>query len=153
MEHIVYADKKSKVLEKMLAGSKTLIVRGAAGRKLPYGRVFAGETLYFVENDGSRLLRAKAKVKAVTNTEKMEHEASVALIESLQDQLDLSPAQFKRWAGKKMFCLVEVENVEEIPELSLNRQKNMDDWITVESISAITGDIADNKAYESVRVK
>lgn len=34
MFHLVYCDDKEKVLEKILDGSKTMIVRGAAGRKV-----------------------------------------------------------------------------------------------------------------------
>ncbi len=54
MVHLVYCDnagkKREKVLDKILAGTKTMVVRGAAGRKIPHSRVFAGERLYFMEN-------------------------------------------------------------------------------------------------------
>ena len=50
MIHLVYCDDKEKVLEKILSGEKTMIVRGAAGRKIPHSRVFEGETLYFIKN-------------------------------------------------------------------------------------------------------
>ena len=33
MVHLVYCDDKSKELNKILDGSKTMIIRGAAGRK------------------------------------------------------------------------------------------------------------------------
>ena len=48
MIHLVYCDDKEKVLEKILSGEKTMIVRGAAGRKIPHSPVFEGETLYFM---------------------------------------------------------------------------------------------------------
>ena len=35
MEHLAYCDTKAKVLDKLLKGTKTMIIRGAAGRKLP----------------------------------------------------------------------------------------------------------------------
>lgn len=44
MVHIVYCDntgkKGEKVLDKILTGKKMVIVRGAAGRKIPHSRVF-----------------------------------------------------------------------------------------------------------------
>lgn len=40
MVHFVYFDDKEKVLEKILSGTKTMVVRGAAGRKIPHSRVF-----------------------------------------------------------------------------------------------------------------
>ena len=49
MVHLVYCDnagkRGEKVLDKILAGTKTMIVRGAAGRKIPHSRVFEGERL------------------------------------------------------------------------------------------------------------
>lgn len=52
MVHLVYCDDKEKVLEKIISGKKTMVVRGAAGKKIPHSRVFAGETLYFNVNNG-----------------------------------------------------------------------------------------------------
>ena len=49
MVHLVYCDNKEKVLEKIKDGTKTMIVRGAAGRKIPHSRVFQGEVLYFIK--------------------------------------------------------------------------------------------------------
>ena len=49
MEHLVYCDDKEKVLEKIMNGTKTMVVRGAAGRKIPHSRVFEGEKLYFMK--------------------------------------------------------------------------------------------------------
>ncbi len=151
MEHLVYCDAKAKVLEKLIAGEKTMIVRGAAGRKLPHGRVFAGEKLYFIENNGDGLVKATATVKTVFNSEKMTPEESIQKIEELQSKLNLSKAQFDRWAGKKVLCLIEVTDVQAIEPLKFERQKNMDDWITVESIEDIL-EGADKK-YNSIRVK
>jgi len=46
MEHLAYCDIEVKELEKILIGSKTMLDRSAAGRKLPYVRVSPGETIY-----------------------------------------------------------------------------------------------------------
>jgi len=39
MDNVVYLDYKAKELENLRSGQKTMIIRGAMGRKLPYGRV------------------------------------------------------------------------------------------------------------------
>ena len=39
MDHVVYLDAKANELDRLLDGSKAMIIRGATGRKLPYGRV------------------------------------------------------------------------------------------------------------------
>lgn len=49
MVHLVYCDDKTKELSKILEGNKTMIIRGAVGRKIPHSRVFKGEELYFME--------------------------------------------------------------------------------------------------------
>ena len=74
MVHLVYCDnagkKGEKALDKILAGTKTMVVRGAAGRKVPHSRVFEGERLYFMEK-GSALITATAIVKSVQNYVKL----------------------------------------------------------------------------------
>ena len=49
MDHVVYLDAKAKEFEKLIEGTKSMIIRGAAGRKMPYDRVFKGDWL-FVED-------------------------------------------------------------------------------------------------------
>ena len=39
MDHVVYVDAKAKEMEILLSGKKTMIIRGATGRKLPYSRL------------------------------------------------------------------------------------------------------------------
>ena len=60
MVHLVYCDntgkKGEKVLDKILAGQKTMIVRGAAGRKIPHSRVFAEEELILWKRGAQKLL-------------------------------------------------------------------------------------------------
>ncbi|HEX3031499.1 MAG TPA: hypothetical protein VHS59_04560 [Bacillota bacterium] len=58
MDHVVYVDAKAKEMDRLLDGSKTMIIRGAAGRKLPYGMVKPGDTLYFINNNGEGLVKA-----------------------------------------------------------------------------------------------
>lgn len=150
MEHLVYCDAKAKVLDKILNGTKTMIIRGAAGRKLPHGRVFEGETLYFIENNGDGIIKAKAIVKSVFNSEKMTEEESKAVVAKNQDKLNLTETQIERWAGKKVLCLIEIQDVSPIEPLIFERQKNMDDWITVENISMILE--GTSVKYQNVRI-
>lgn len=70
MVHLVYCDDKEKVLEKILEESKTMIIRAAAGRKIPHSRVLEGETLYFMKK-GSGNISAMATVKSVQNYVKL----------------------------------------------------------------------------------
>ena len=139
MVHLVYCDntgkKGEKVLDKILSGTKTMIVRGAAGRKIPHSRVFKGEELYFMEK-GSLMITAKAKVRDVQNYVKLTEEEICRVLEDNQEKLNLTEKQKERW-HKKGLCLVEFEDVEEITPLPFDHQGNMDDWLIIDKIEDV----------------
>ena len=139
MVHLVYCDntgkKGEKVLDKILAGTKTMIVRGAAGRKIPHSRVFQGEQLYFMEK-GTAKITATAIVKDVQNFVKLSDEEISETLSDNQSKLNLSDKQKARW-HKKCLCLVEFENAEKISPLAFEHQGNMDDWLILEKIEDV----------------
>ena len=139
MDHIVYLDKKAGEAEKLLNGSKTQIIRGAAGRKLPYGRVFEGDTLYFINNDGSGKVFACAMVLSVLNSDKLEPQQSAAMINENQPCLQLSNDQIERWRGKRYLVLVTIDNFETFQPFSIDRSAygNMDDWLPLGDIEKV----------------
>jgi hypothetical protein len=139
MDHVVYLDKKADELSSLLSGDKKMIIRGATGRKLPYGRVNPGDILYLIVNDGSGLIRARGEVSSVINSKKMTSEQSTALVEEHQELLQLSEAQFKRWAGKRYLVLISVVKVESLAPFLIDKSGygNMDDWLPVESIDKV----------------
>lgn len=139
MVHLVYCDntgkKGEKVLDKILAGAKTMVVRGAAGRKIPHSRVSEGEQIYFMEK-GTSLISAMAIVKSVQNYVKLSDEEIAQTLSDNQDKLNLSDKQESRW-HKKCLCLVEFENVQKITPLAFDHQGNMDDWLIIEKIEDV----------------
>ena len=139
MVHLVYCDnagkKGEKVLDKILAGTKTMVIRGAAGRKIPHSRVFEDELLYFMEK-GTAKISAKATVKKGKNYVKLTEDEISKILNENQPKLNLSEKQKVRW-HKKCLCLVEFENVEEITPLDFDHQGNMDDWLIVEKIEDV----------------
>ena len=139
MEHVVYVDAKAKELSKLLDGSKTMVIRGAAGRKLPHGRVFTGDVLYFLENNAEGHVKAKAKVLSVFNSDKMTEEESTALVKNNQGKLQLTDVQFKRWAGKKYIVLIEITHAAPVEPFAVDKSNygNMDDWLPVGDINSV----------------
>lgn len=135
MVHLVYCDNKEKVLDKILSGEKTMIIRSAVARKIPHSRVFENDTLYFLEK-GSKLITAKARVKDVQNHVKLSEDQIVAVLKTNQSKLALSEKQKVRW-HKKCICLVEFDSVEKIDPLDFDHQSNMDDWLIIEKIEDI----------------
>lgn len=151
MVHLVYCDDKSKELSKILDGSKTMVIRGAAGRKIPHSRVFAGEELYFMEK-GSKKITAKAKVKDVQNFVKLADDEITRTIDGNNDKLQLTDKQKERW-HKKCLCLVEFENAEKIVPLDFDHQGNMDDWLIIDKIEDVVVGTSIPYNYEKSKLK
>lgn len=149
MVHLVYCDNKEKELSKILDGSKTMVIRGAAGRKIPHSRVFKDETLYFMEK-GSKKITAKAIVTDVQNFIKLSDEEITQNIEQNNDKLQLSEKQKQRW-HKKCLCLVEFYNAEEINPLEFDHQSNMDDWLIIENIEDVVVGTSIPYNYDKLR--
>jgi hypothetical protein len=113
-----------------------MVVRGAAGRKIPHSRVFEGEMLYFMEK-GTAKISTKAIVKSVQNYVKLTDDEIVKVLADNQDKLNLTEKQKIRW-HKKCLCLIEFQNVTAItPALDFDHQGNMDDWLMIEKIDDV----------------
>ena len=151
MVHLVYCDDKSKELDKILDGSKTMVIRGAAGRKIPHSRVFKGDVLYFMEK-GSKKISAKAVVSDVQNYVKLADEEITKTIEDNNAKLQLTDKQKERW-HKKCLCLVEFGNVESIEPLDFDHQGNMDDWLIIDKIEDVVVGTSIPYNYENSKFK
>ncbi len=154
MVHLVYCDntgkKGERVLDKILSGVKTMVVRGAAGRKIPHSRVFQGETLYFMEK-GTAHIAVHATVKSVQNYVKLTEEEITKVLSDNESKLHLTDKQKKRW-HKKCLCLVEFDNINVIePPLAFDHQGNMDDWLIIEKIEDVVVGTSIPYNYEKSR--
>ncbi len=100
MVHVVYCDDAGKAgdrtLDRILAGTKTMIVRGAAGRKIPHSRVDIGQALYFMQK-GSLAISARATVTDVQNYVKLTEDEINATFDQNAARLALTPKQRERW--------------------------------------------------------
>jgi len=139
MDHVVYVDAKENELDLLLSGGKSMIIRGATGRKLPHGRVAPGDRLFFIQNNGDGMARACAVVTSVFNSEKLSEEESRQLVEENQPFLRLTPAQVKRWAGKRYLVLVGISSTGAVVPFAIDRSEygSMDDWLPVGEIDRV----------------
>lgn len=137
-EHLVYLNKEGKELDKMLVGEKSMIIRGAAGKKSPLGgRAKVGDNAYFVETGSDMTVTHRGVISKVIESDKMTLEESIDFIKGFEGELNLSKKQYERWAGKKYLAVYEISNLEEIEPFQYNREKNMDDWVITDDISKI----------------
>lgn len=139
MDHVCYLDIKSGVYEKLLKGTKTMIIRGANRKIIPYERVFSGDTIYFVdENDYDKAI-LKANVLNVINLTKMTKKESNIIVNKYQYKLQLTVAQYKKWAGKEYIVLIEVNDVEKIEAFNFDNRGYglINGWILVGNIESV----------------
>lgn len=156
MVHVVYTDnggkKGERLLDKIMLGEKTMIVRGAGGRKIPFDRVFAGNRLYFMEK-GSLKISATAVVTAVKQYYKISEEEIARVFDDNAKALALSSKQRERW-HKTCLCLVSFGSVTEIsPQLEFEKQTNMDDWLMIEKVEDVCVGTSIAYNYEKSRLK
>jgi hypothetical protein len=139
MDHVVYLDANANEMENLLNANKTMIIRGAAGRKMPYGRVHEGDVLYFINNNAEGVIKAKGIVSSVFNSEKMTKDESIALVKKHQPKLQLTDKQFKRWAGKRYLVLIGLRDVKQIKPFAIDKSEygNMEDWLPIERIETV----------------
>mgnify|MGYP005831996823 CR=1 FL=1 len=140
MDHLVYPDRSIKELEKIVNGSRSMIIRASAGKKVPYGKVNTGDRLFFVVNGSKGMVRAMADVHSVFQSEKMAEEELKSLIDQNMDRLQLTDKEIETCAGKKYAVLIEMGNVTPIVPFSISDRVHatIGDWVVVEDIDAIT---------------
>lgn len=139
MDNVVYLDFKAKELDNIRSGHKTMIIRGAMGRKLPYGRVNKGDVLYFIENNGDGVVKGKATVENVFNSDILTKEQSIEIVLQNQPKLHLNKGLEQRFAGKRYLVLITIKDFSDIEPFKIDRSEygNMDDWLPVEDIEKV----------------
>lgn len=135
MKHVVYCDKNEQVLEKIIKGSKTMIIRSGESRKIPHSRVFKGEKLYFCEK-GSNLINYEAEVKEVYNYSKLLASDIKKILKQYHNKLDLTINQEEKH-HKKCMCLIEFTNLKKIDLIKIRPQAPLIDWIILKDINDI----------------
>lgn len=154
MVHLAYCDAKAKELDRLIKKEKSMLIRGAAGRKLPHGRVQVGDIVYLIENNGDCLIKAKAIVSNVDEYVKISPEESAEQIQKRDSSLQLSDAQKKRWTGKKCLSFFDLKDIEIIePPLPFDHQSNMDDWLIVDKIEDVVVGTSIDFNYHKIKLK
>lgn len=137
-EHLVYLDSKANELKKLLNNEKTMIIRGANGKKCPLGgRAKINDIIYFVETGNNMIVTHKAIISNIEEKYKMTTEESISFIKKYDRKLNLSKEQYDRWSIKKCLAVYEISNIIEIAPFKYERKNNMDDWIITNDINKL----------------
>jgi hypothetical protein len=134
MDHIVYLNSSAEIGQ-IISGEKTMLARASMGKKRPYGRVGADDTLFFV-NGFRPGVKAMARAKSVISAEMDEGQASD--IKKRYGRI-LAPESQRELLSKRFFILVELEDARPIVPFKLadGIHGGPGDWVVVENIDEV----------------
>ncbi|MGA9138771.1 MAG: hypothetical protein WBZ29_01000 [Methanocella sp.] len=140
MDHVVYVSRSLKELDKLIAGGRTMLVRGSIGKKLPYGKVSAGDRLFFATGNSSRnVVKAAASAGDVFDSPKLTGVEPECLLADNAGKLLLSDVEMAKWSIKKYLTLIELEGVNPVVPFTIAARGSGedDDWIVLDNIDEI----------------
>jgi len=140
MNYLVFLDPHTGELEKILSGTKTMLLKEFDPSQLSEQPVSPGDSLYFLRNKNERSLRVKASVvRALPVMNALDEDLSRTLKE-MQPRLQLIEEQYNYWSAKRQVLLVEFECAQKIDGIQLAADKIKDrlGWIAFEDFSLIT---------------
>jgi hypothetical protein len=143
MDHLVYVDSEAKELERLLAGHKTIILRGSHEPVAPYNKIFEGDSLFLITTKREGVVQAKALVKNVLNPQKLEVKDSIELINRYLMEMMLTEEQLNRYYGKPYLTFVRVMEVQRIQPFTIDDHaaRGFTDWFITENINKIKSQI------------
>lgn len=140
MNYLVFLNKYTGELEKILSGFKSMVVKEIDTAQPATHLVRPGDSLYFLRDRDEYALRVKATVVRVIPFINGLDEDLPRTLKELQPRLQLTENQYDYWSIKKQVLLVEFDCAQKIDVIHLAPEKVIDnsDWIAFEEFSFIT---------------
>jgi hypothetical protein len=139
MNHLVFLDTRAGELEKILSGTKTMLIKEFDPAQTTAHPVRAGDSLYFLRTQDDHAVRVKATViRVLSFTNHMDEDLSHTLKE-MQPRLQLTEGQYNYWSTKKQVVLVEFGAAQKINVIHVPATEIADrsDWMAFEEFSLI----------------
>jgi hypothetical protein len=140
MNYLVFLDAKAGELEKILSGTKSMVVKELDPARPAVQPISPGDSLYFLRNNEDCAVRVKATVVRVLFLKDNSGEDLSNTIKEMQPKLQMTENQYNYWAKKQQAMLVEFESAHKIPviQVALNKIKDKSNWIAFEDLSLKT---------------
>ena len=141
MVHIAIMRKDWRLTQKLLDGRKTIESRWYKNRAAPWGKITAGDTIYFKDSGEPVTIRATVKrVMQVSNlTSKKVHELlhTYGLADGLI-QSDI-PAFYERFKDKRYCLLIFLRDIQPVSPFTIDKKGYgaMSAWLTVPEIGSV----------------
>lgn len=140
MNYLVFLDELAGELEKILSGTKSMVVKEFDPARPAGQHLSPGDSLYFLKNKDVCALRVKATVVRVLDFANPIDEDLTQPLKEMQPKLQLTEEQYYYWSVKKQVRLVEFTFAHKIPvtRIALNKITEKSDWIAFEEFNLIT---------------
>ena len=140
MNHLVFLDTRAGELEKILSGTKSMLVKEFVPAKSTGQAVSPGDSLYFLKNMDDCAVRVKATVVCVLPFIDGLDEDLSYILKEMQPRLQLTEDQYNYWSTKKRVMLVEFNSARKVSiiQISPNMITDRKDWIAFDEFSLIS---------------
>ncbi len=139
MNYLVFLDAQAGELEKILSGTKSMLVKEFDPARATGQPVCPGDSLYFLRSKESAL-RVKATVVRVRFYTNHMGEDLSHILKEMQPRLQLTEDQYNYWSAKQQALLIEFGSATKIGpvRVALNQSADRSDWIPFEGFDLIT---------------
>ena len=140
MNYLVFLDPQAGELEKILSGTKSMVLREYSSTNVSKPAVSLGDTLYFIRRGGDCDLRVKATVsRALSFTGQMDDDLP-QILKELQPRLQLTEEQFNYWSVKGQAQLIEFQDAHKINPIHISAYDTPgeSEWMAFEDFNLIT---------------
>ena len=140
MNYLVFLDTRAGELERILSGTKTMLIKEFDPAQAPAHPVSPGDSLYFLRNNDERALRVQATVTRVLFLTNNSDQDLSHTLKEMQPRLQLTEDQYTYWSARKQVLLIEFESAHKIGAIHIAPQKITDrsDWIAFEASNRFT---------------
>jgi hypothetical protein len=140
MNHLVFLDALAGELEKILSGTKCMVVKEFDPPRAASQPINPGDSLYFLRSKADCTLRVRATVVRVLFVTNRLNEDLSHTLKEMQPRLQLTEDQYNYWAAKQQVLLVEFGSAQKISVIPLAPDKlpERPDWMAFEAFNLIT---------------
>ena len=141
MNYLVFLDSSAGELEKILSGTKRMVLKNFYPASASDQALSPGDNLYFLRDDGDSNLRVKATVSRIMSLSNQMVDDMAHILKELQHRLQLTEEQYNHWSAKKQAQLIEFEDACKIGPIHISDCKltEKSDWMAFEDFDLITG--------------
>ena len=140
MNYLVFLDPQAGELEKILSGTKSMVLREYSSTNVSNPAVSLGDTLYFLRRGGDCDLRVKATVSSARSFTSQIEDDLAQILKELQPRLQLTEEQYDYWSVKKQAQLIEFEGAHKINPIHISafNTPGESEWMAFEDFDLIT---------------